>query len=293
MHLLSNSTGGGFSSFTGPASAAPTTSSRRSDQVSGVTSGKLKDGTYELSGEVYYKWMQNQIDYRNGADVNVNRYVEGELLYGRGRAYGLAHAAQHTGRLTGWIGYTLSRTERQIDGINNDEWYYARQDRTHDISIVGSCALNERWSLSALWTFSTGSAVTFPSGKYMVDDQVVFSYTERNGGRMPAYHRLDPSATVTKKRHTWNFSFCNAYGRQMLTPSTSKRTRMTPRRTEAIQTSLFRWSPLFPTDSNSDDHATQRTTVLHRARRPCLHSVYQGDRPDLDDKSNKVVIEAW
>ncbi|HMQ76210.1 MAG TPA: TonB-dependent receptor [Flavobacteriales bacterium] len=245
MHLLSNSTSGnptdrwiGTSNVIKP---------EIGDQVSGGYFRKLKDGAYELSGEVYYKWMQNQIDYRNGADIFVNQFIEGELLFGKGRAYGLElMARKNTGRLTGWIGYTLSRTERQIDGINNGAWYKARQDRTHDISIVGIYAMNERWSFSALWTYNTGNAVTFPTGKYMVDDQVVFSYTDRNAGRMPAYHRLDLSATLTRKRKhesVWNFSLYNAYGRQNAYIITFQESEHDPGRTAAIKTSLFRWVP--------------------------------------------------
>ena len=246
MHLLSNSTSGsptdrwiGTSNIIKP---------EIGDQVSGGYFRKLKEGAYELSGEVYYKWMQNQIDYRNGADILVNQYIEGQLLFGKGRAYGLeVMARKNTGRLTGWIGYTLSRTERQIDGINNDEWYYARQDRTHDVSIVGTYELNNLWSLSALWTYNTGNAVTFPTGKYMVDDQVLFSYTERNAGRMPAYHRLDLSATWTRKRKkhesTWNFSLYNAYGRQNAYTITFQENEDDPNRTSAIKTALFRWVP--------------------------------------------------
>jgi CarboxypepD_reg-like domain/TonB-dependent Receptor Plug Domain len=246
MHLLSNSTSGnptdrwiGTSNMIKP---------EIGDQVSGGYFRKLKDGVYELSGEVYYKWMQNQIDYRNGADILVNQHIEGELLFGKGRAYGLeVMARKNTGRLTGWIGYTLSRTERRIDGINNGEWYYARQDRTHDVSIVGTYELNERWSLSALWTYNTGNAVTFPSGKYTVDDQVLFSYTERNAGRMPAYHRLDLSATLSRKwkkyESAWNFSLYNAYGRQNAYTIIFKENEGDPSRTSAIKTSLFRWVP--------------------------------------------------
>jgi len=246
MHLLSNSTSGsptdrwiGTSNVIKP---------EIGDQVSGGYFRKLKEGAYELSGEVYYKWMQNQIDYRNGADILVNQYIEGELLFGKGRAYGLeVMARKNTGRLTGWIGYTLSRTERQIEGINNGNWYKARQDRTHDVSIVGTYELTERWSLSALWTYNTGNAVTFPTGKYMVDDQVLFSYTERNAGRMPAYHRLDLSATMTRKwkKHesTWNFSLYNAYGRQNAYTITFQENEHDANRTSAIKTSLFRWVP--------------------------------------------------
>lgn len=246
MHLLSNSTSGsptdrwiGTSNIIQP---------EIGDQVSGGYFRKLKAGAYEVSGEVYYKWMQNQIDYRNGADILVNQYIEGELLFGKGRAYGLeVMARKNTGRLTGWIGYTLSRTERRIEGINNGNWYNARQDRTHDISIVGTYALNERWSFSALWTYNTGNAVTFPSGKYTVDDQVLFSYTERNAGRMPAYHRLDLSATMTQKwkKHesTWNFSVYNAYGRQNAYTINIQENEDDPNRTSAIKTALFRWVP--------------------------------------------------
>jgi hypothetical protein len=246
MHLLSNSTSGnptdrwiGTSNIIKP---------EIGDQVSGGYFRKLKDGAYEVSGEVYYKWMQNQIDYRNGADILLNQYIEGELLFGNGRAYGLeVMARKNSGRFTGWIGYTLSRTERRIDGINNGNWYNARQDRTHDASIVGSYELNDRWSFSALWTYNTGNAVTFPSGKYTVDDQVLFSYTERNAGRMPAYHRLDLSATL-KRVHArfesaWNFSLYNAYGRMNAYTITFKENERDPSRTSAIKTTLFRWVP--------------------------------------------------
>lgn len=246
MHLLSNSISGN------PSDRWIGTSNNIrpeiGDQVSGGYFRKLKDGMYEVSAETYYKWMQNQVDYRNGADILVNQYVEGELLYGKGRAYGLElMARKNSGRLTGWVGYTWSRTQRQIDGINNGDWYYARQDRTHDLSIVGTYALNERWSFSALWTYNTGNAVTFPSGKYTVDDQVMFSYTERNAGRMPAYHRLDLSATLTRKHRkhesTWNFSLYNAYGQQNAYTITFRQDKDDPTRTNAVQTSLFRWVP--------------------------------------------------
>jgi hypothetical protein len=246
MHLLSNGTSGG------PTDRWIGTTNNIEpeigDQVSGGYFRKLKDGAYDLSGEVYYKWMQNQIDYRNGADMLLNAHIEGELLFGEGRAYGLElMARRNTGRLTGWVGYTWSRTERRIDGINNGSWYRARQDRTHDVSIVGNYQLNERWSFSALWTYNTGNAVTFPTGKYTVDEQVLFSYTERNAGRMPAYHRLDLSATLTRKRKKhegiWNFSLYNAYGRQNAYTITFRENEDDPSRTSAIKTSLFRWVP--------------------------------------------------
>lgn len=245
MHLLSNSGGAGFASFMDRwVSTTNNIKPEIGDQLSGGYFRKLREGAYELSGELYYKWMQNQIDYRNGADITMEQYVEGALLYGAGRAYGLElMARKNTGRLTGWIGYTWSRSQRRIDGINNGEWYFARQDRTHDVSIVGTYALNDAWSFSALWTYNSGNAVSFPSGKYVVVDQVVFSYTERNGGRMPAYHRLDLSATWTIKKHTWNFSIYNAYGRQNAYALSFQENKDDPSRTSVIQTSLFRWVP--------------------------------------------------
>ncbi len=245
MHLLSNSAGAGFASFTDRwVTSTNNIRPEIGDQVSGGYFRKLKDGAYDLSAEVYYKWMQNQIDYRNGADILTDPFVEGALLYGDGRAYGLElMARKNTGRLTGWVAYTWSRSQRRIDGINNGDWYFARQDRTHEVSVVGTYALNDAWSLSALWTYNSGNAITFPSGKYTVADQVVFSYTERNGGRMPAYHRLDLSATWTRKKHSWNFSLYNAYGRQNAFLVNFQENEHDPTRTTAVQTSLFRWVP--------------------------------------------------
>ncbi len=117
------------------------------------------------------------------------------------------------------MGYTLSRTEKQIDGINQNEWYNARQDRTHDISVVTMYDISKRLNVSAVWVYQTGNAITFPSGKYEVAGQTTWLYTERNGYRMPAYHRLDLGATFKlRKRKRLNselsFGLYNAYGRE-------------------------------------------------------------------------------
>jgi len=170
-------------------------------------------------------------------------------LFGIGRAYGVeALVEKKTGKFTGWFGYTLSRTERKIEGINNDDWYVAKQDRTHELSIVGMYKLNERWNLSGIFVYYTGNAVTFPSGKYSIEDQTVYYYTERNGYRMPAYHRLDFAATYTKpmkKRFesSWNFSLYNVYGRENAYTITFEDDPNNPGQTRAIQTSLFKWVP--------------------------------------------------
>ena len=168
-----------------------------SDQVSLGYFQNLANDKYQLSGEIYYKWMQNQIDLKDGANMQSNQFLEGELLSGVGRAYGLEiMAKKKTGRFTCWVAYTLSKTERKIDGINNNKWYNAKQDATHDISIVGIFNLNKIWSFSATWVYNTGNAVTFPSGKYEVAGETNFYYTERNGSRMPDYHRLDLGVTI-------------------------------------------------------------------------------------------------
>ncbi|MFT3824703.1 MAG: TonB-dependent receptor [Chitinophagaceae bacterium] len=219
------------------------------DQVAIGYYKNLADNKYELTVEAYYKSMQNQIDYRDGADVYNNDAIETQLLYGKGRAYGIEWLLKKkTGRFTGWLSYTLSKTERKIDGINNNQWYNARQDRTHDIAIVAMYKLNKKWTLSANWIFYTGDAVTFPSGKYRVDDQVVFYYTERNGYRMPNYHRLDLGATLQlkqKKKFSSElaFSLFNAYGRQNAYSISFRESKDDPSRTEAVQTALFRFIP--------------------------------------------------
>ncbi len=247
MHLISNST-----------SSTPTDkwiSSNNvikpelSDQVSLGYYKNLNNNNYELTVEAYYKHLQNQIDYRDGADVFSNEAIETSLLFGNGRAYGLEWMLRKkAGKLTGWISYTLSKTERKINGINNNQWYNARQDRTHDIAIVGMYQLNKKWVLSANWIFYTGDAVTFPNGKYTVGGQTVYYYTNRNGYRMPNYHRLDLGATLQlKQRKKWSselaFGLFNAYGRENAYTISFRDNKDNPNITEAVQTSLFKWVP--------------------------------------------------
>jgi hypothetical protein len=220
-----------------------------SDQVAVGYYKDLRDSKYELDVEAYYKIMQHQIDYRDGAEVFTNQPIETELLYGIGRAYGIEWLFRKKfGRLTGWLSYTLSKSERKINGINNNEWYNARQDRTHDIAIVGVYQLNEKWTLSGTWIFYTGDAVTYPSGKYTVDNEVYFYYSERNGYRMPNYHRLDLGATKQLKRgkrfsSELNVSVYNAYGRANAYEITFRQSKTDPDKTEAVKTSLFTFVP--------------------------------------------------
>jgi TonB dependent receptor/CarboxypepD_reg-like domain/TonB-dependent Receptor Plug Domain len=247
LHLLSNSTAGnptdqwiGNSYNIKPEIA---------DQFSIGYSKNFDDNNYELNIESYYKDMQNQVDYKDEADLNTAVDVESELLYGKGRAYGLEVLfKKKTGQLTGWVGYTLSKTERKIDGINNGDWYNAKQDRTHDLSVVASYQLNARWTLSGLFVYNTGNAVTFPTGKYQLNGVTVFQYASRNANRMPANHRLDFSATYERKRKgryqsSWNFSLYNVYGRENAYTITFQDDPEDASKTQALQTSLFRWVP--------------------------------------------------
>jgi hypothetical protein len=216
-----------------------------SDQWSIGYYKNLGKNRYELSVESYYKKMQHQIDYRDNAHVFSNHAIESQLLFGKGRAYGIEWMLRkRAGRFTGWISYTLSKTEKQIDGINNNHWYNARQDRTHDIAIVGVYELNPKWTLSADWVFYTGDAVTFPDGKYTINGQVYFYYTNRNGYREPDYHRLDMSFTHQLKK-TRRFSselvvsVYNAYGRLNPFVIDFRQSKDNPNMTEAVETSLF------------------------------------------------------
>lgn len=164
--------------------------------------------------------MQNQIDYRTGASLLLNEKAEGELLYGKGRAYGIEFLFEKSlGDFTGWFSYTLSRSEKKIDGINKNQWYPARQDRLHDISLVGIYKISPQWTISANWVYNTGTAVTLPTGKYYIDGTIANLYTGRNGYRMPDYHRLDLGATwllskTKRTRSELNFSVYNAYARK-------------------------------------------------------------------------------
>jgi hypothetical protein len=175
---------------------------------------------FEFSIEGYYKWMQNQIDYANGADLIVNETVENQLVYGNGRAYGgEIFLKKRTGKLTGWVSYTLSRTERQFTEINNGSWYPARYDQTHNVSVVVMWDITPRINVSATWVYNTGNAVTFASGKYYVDGYWTPYYGPRNANRMPPYHRLDIGATFVLKKHKmWehdlNVSVYNVYARE-------------------------------------------------------------------------------
>ncbi len=247
LHLLSNSTSGNSTDLWIPSSN--NVKPEIADQFSLGYYRNFGKNVYEFSVEMYYKDMQNQIDYKNGAELNYNENVESQILFGYGRAYGTEfYIKKKQGKFNGWISYTLSRTERKFDEINNGDFYPARQDRTHDISIVGMYDLNKKWTFSATWVYNTGNAVTYPNGKYEIDGKTIMLYSERNAERMPAYHRLDLGATRESKKKdrfesSWSFSVYNYYSRDNAYTITFRDSETNSDRTEVVLTSLFKFIP--------------------------------------------------
>jgi len=244
LHLLSNSTGSNPTDLWIPSSN--NVKPEIADQVSAGYYRNFSE-SYAFSAEVYFKNLQNQIDYKNGAQLVANQLVESQLVYGKGRAYGIEfYFTKKIGKLTGWLSYTLSRTERKIKGVNNYSWYPATQDQTHNLAIVAVYQLSNKWTISGDFVFNTGNAVTWPSGKYDLDGRTVFYYTERNGYRMPSNNRLDLSATLEGKKtkkleSSWTFSLYNAYGRENPYFIQFQDDPENPDKTQAVQYSLFRW----------------------------------------------------
>jgi len=247
LHLLSNSTTTTPTDLWLPSSN--NVKPQISDQVSLGYFRNFKDNEYESSVEIYYKDLKNQIDYKNGAELVFNSTVEAELVFGHGWAYGAEFLFKRNyGRFNGWLSYTWSRTIRQFDEINNGKAFPARQDRIHDVAIVGIYEITPKWSLSANWIYYTGNAVTFPSGKYEIDGMVAGYYTERNGYRMPPYHRLDIGLTWQRKKtqkfeSSWNLSVYNAYARENAYFIQFRQNADNPKLTEAVQFTLFKAIP--------------------------------------------------
>ena len=247
LHLLSNSTTTTPTDLWLPSSN--NVKPQIADQVSLGYFRNFKENEFESSVEVYYKDLKNQIDYKNGAELVFNSTVEAELVFGRGWAYGAEFMFKRNfGRVNGWVSYTLSRTMRQFDEINNGNVFPARQDRIHDLAIVGIYDISPKWSLSANWIYYTGNAVTFPSGKYEIDGLIAGYYTERNGYRMPPYHRLDIGLTWQRKKtekfeSSWNFSVYNAYARENAYFIQFRQNADNPAKTEAVQFAVFKAIP--------------------------------------------------
>ena len=182
-----------------------------------------KNLDYELSAEAFYKTLQNQIDYIDGANLLLNTQLEAELLSGKGRAYGLElYAKKNAGKLTGWLSYTLSKSERQVDGISNNLWYNNRFDRRHNGNITASYEISNKWSASGSFVIGSGTPTNLPNTKYSFQGYQGIPQNAsglRNNVTIKAFHRLDLSATYTHKKtakweSNWVFGVYNVYKRR-------------------------------------------------------------------------------
>ena len=179
------------------------------------------ENKYEGSVEVYYKTMENLVEYKEGAlpGDNINDNSDNHLTFGTGDSYGAEFfLKKRTGQFNGWIGYTWSKTFRTFPEINQGKTFPAKYDRRHDLSIVGTYEINEKWSVSATFVYATGNAITLPVARYMIEGNIVNEYGERNSFRMAPYHRADISVNMKGKKRkryqsNWNLSVYNIYNR--------------------------------------------------------------------------------
>jgi hypothetical protein len=182
----------------------------------------LKDNAFEISVEAYCKNQTNVIDFAEHARLIMNNRLEGEVRAGTGRAAGVeCMVRKNTGRLTGFFNYTLSRSERTIPGVNRGKTYLAPFDKTHSLNIAANYEFSEKLNVSAVWIYSTGNPVTYPSGRFEIDGEYFPLYSGRNEYRRPDYHRLDISFTYIPRpdsqkrwKSEWNVSLFNAYNKK-------------------------------------------------------------------------------
>jgi hypothetical protein len=229
----------------------------------------LKDGDYSIETEVYYKDVQNRLDYRDGADLIAQNQIETIVLSGKSRSYGLELSLKkNTGNFKGWISYTLSNTEQKVEGttpgatgINNGNWYKSPYHKLHDISVTTSYFLSKKWRFGANFVYQSGRPVTYPNGQYTTslngDYGEVSSalsvpvFSQRNEFQLPSYHHLDIAVTYTPKQKKlrkwkgeWVFSIYNLYGRRNAA-SIDFRTNEDTGQNEAVRTSIFGFTPSF------------------------------------------------
>lgn len=207
-------------------------------------SGMTGTGAFDWSVEGYWKNLDNVYDYMDGRNSFSSIALESIILGGKGRSYGAEFMVRkNSGKLTGWISYTVSRTETKIPGINDGRWYNAGNDRRHDFSVTANYRFSGKWSVSGSWIFSSGQPLTAPDVKYELDGTTYYYYSARNSYRTPSTHRLDLSATYThvgkKLTYEWAFGVYNAYCRYnpyviYFEPDSSK-----PSGTRAVQQSMY------------------------------------------------------
>jgi outer membrane receptor protein involved in Fe transport len=213
----------------------------------------LKDGDYSLETEIFYKDIQNRIDYIDGANLIANDAIEQVILNGEARAYGLELLLRkNQDRFQGWLAYTLSKSEQRTPGrnasetgINSGSWYNTPYDKTHDVSLYVNYELNEKWSFNSNFVFQTGQPTNYPIGQFEFQNLAVPYYGLRNKQRLPAYHRIDLSATLTPRKNKgrklkaeWVFSIYNLYNRRNAASIGFSRNGDTGVN-EAVRTSIF------------------------------------------------------
>ena len=229
------------------------------DQIAIGYFKSFKDDEFSLEVESFYKTIQNRIDYTDGANLIANNAIEQVILNGEARAYGLeVLIRKNEGKFTGWLAYTLSKSEQRTPGrtaietgINNGEWYNTPFDKTHDISLTSSYELNKKWSFSSNFLFQTGQPATFPNGQYQYNGIVIPSFESRNSSRLPSYHRLDlsvnynPKPNSTKKfKGQWVFGVYNIYNRRNAASISFRENRMSGTN-EAARLAIFGIVPSF------------------------------------------------
>ncbi|MBN1339690.1 MAG: TonB-dependent receptor [Bacteroidales bacterium] len=220
IHLAQNSTAGTPLDVWFPSS--PNVKPQIADQYALGYFRNFRKNTIEASVEAYYKKVDHAIDFKDHADLLLNKYFEGELRFGESWSYGLEFLVNYNlGKANGWVSYTLSKTERKFDDINFGRVYPATYDKPHDVSIVLNYELSRRITMGATWVYSTGSAVTFPTGRFVYGNKITPVFSDRNEYRMPDYHRLDFSITLRDREQPgkkwygeWNLSVYNAYARK-------------------------------------------------------------------------------
>ena len=201
--------------------ASPNVKPQVCDQVAAGYFRNFRKNTLETSVEVYYKWMNNVVDFKDFAQLLLNTHLEGEIRTGKAYSYGAEFMVKlNEKKLNGWVSYTYSRVFRQIPEINNGEKYPAPYDKPNNVAIVLNYKLAKRWEISANWVYATGAPVTFPTGRAVIGGKVIPIYSDRNAYRYQDYHRLDLSATFYSKekpgrKFAWdlNFSIYNVYNR--------------------------------------------------------------------------------
>lgn len=222
LHLVSNTT-----ASTPLDVWTPSTNNIEPQILNQVAAGyfkNLQNNNYEITAEVFYKNMNHLVDYIDGADLLLNEFLEGDLVEGEGRAYGLElMVKKNEGRVNGWLSYTLSRTERRVEGVNQNDWYPSRYDQTHNLSLTGFYETDGRWSFSGNFALISGTPTTFPDSRIEVGGYVIPYNVNggRNDTRIPVYHRMDVSATLDGKnkpekrwKGQWVFSVYNLYSRK-------------------------------------------------------------------------------